>query len=185
MTPGLNLQVRPSREILITEDPSTKKWAIKVGIVEPGYEMIRRGVSSGNLEIIPPIFALQFPYDVETCMQRHADYVSNGPRFKRFGREPEVLVRLLEADPLPWVCYNGNKRLEVFQESDLPMRAFVITNDSEFDQIPVLERRRLFSLPVLTEKYPDCFIELLDAAVRIEAKKLQREDMWRKLNESS
>ncbi|MBI2543590.1 MAG: hypothetical protein HYW24_05400 [Candidatus Aenigmarchaeota archaeon] len=172
----LETKIVDSANILITEDNILKHNRELYGDT---FHSIRYAIKTGKADEIPPIVVLQNPFDsIDETVQFYKRYAGAVPRrgIHDYEREDEILRETLKRNAL--LCYNGNRRLEEFQRVGIPIRAFVITSQEEYDIMPTEERRvpeRLKTeMPtqyVIDQRYDLSYLGLLDDVVSIEAER--------------
>ena len=179
MSPNLEARTVDSRIILITEHNIKKDYRKYPELYSDTSERVRSAVETRKFDEIPPIVALQNPFgSIEKAVEAYEQFTKSVPRQggQHFKEEDIVLRELLEQNPL--LCYNGNRRLEEFQRAGLPIKAFVITSQGEYDQMPQEERRVPERLKAerptqyqIDQNYVLSYLRLLDDVVYIHAEK--------------
>lgn len=174
-----NLEARTveSGTILITENNAIKDYIKYPEIYSNTPERVREAIKQGKIDGIPPIVVLKSPFDtIEKLIEAYLEYTKAIPRMgeQHYRDEDKVLQEILGQNLL--LCYNGNRRLEGFQKAGIPIRAFVITSQEEYDQIPEKERRTHERLKdkkslrcQIDQNYVLSYLSLLDDAVYIRA----------------
>jgi len=140
MSPNLEARTVDSENVLITEHNLHKRGNRE--LYGDTFSSVRTAIESGKADEIPPIVALQNPFpSLDKTVQAYQKYTQAVPRQggQHYEHEEEVLREILEQNAL--LCYNGNRRLEKFQKARIPIRAFVVTSQEEYDQMPAEERR--------------------------------------------
>lgn len=165
--------------IFITEDNVSQDYKIHPELYADTHLRVRTAIESGKANEIPPIVALQNPFSsIDQTVQAYQGYTKAVPRQggQHYEHEDEVLREILEQNAI--LCYNGNRRLEGFQRAGIPIKAFVITSQEEYDQMPAEERRIPERLkdkrPIqyeIDQRYVPSYLGLLDDVVYIHAKK--------------
>jgi len=179
MNPNLEARMVDSRTILVTEHNVQKDHRRYPELFTDTPERVMSAIEAGKFDEIPPIVVLQNPFgSIEKAVEAYEQFTKSVPRrgWQHFKEEDIVLRELLEQNPL--LCYNGNRRLEEFQRAGLPIKAFVITSQGEYDQLPQEERRvdERLKAEILTQyqidqNYVLSYLGLLDDAVYIHAEK--------------
>src|SRR3989344_2935630 len=142
MSPNLEARTVDSGTILVTEHNVQKNHREYPELFGDTQVRVRSAIEAGKIDEIPPIVALQNPFpSIDRTIEAYKKYTQAIPRQggQHYEHEEEVLRELLEQNAL--LCYNGNRRLEEFQKAGIPTRAFVITSQEEYDQMPAEERR--------------------------------------------
>ena len=179
MSPNLEARTVDSRAILITEHNVQKDYRKYPELFSDTPDKVRSAIETGKLDEIPPIVALQNPFSsIEKTVEAYEKFTMDTPRpgGQHYQNEDEVLKEILRQNPL--LCYNGNIRLEEFQRARLPIRAFVITSQEEYDKMPQEERRIPEKLKAerpaqykIDQNYVLSYLGLLDDVVYIQAEK--------------
>ena len=179
MSPNLEARTVDSRAILITEHNVQKDYRKYPELFANTPERVMSAIEAGKLDEIPPIVVLQSPFpSLDYAVRAYQKYTEAVPRQggQHYEHEEEVLREILEQNAL--LCYNGNRRLEEFQIAGIPIRAFVITSQEEYDKMPQEERRIPERLkaekPVqykIDQNYVLAYLGLLDEVVYIVAQR--------------
>ncbi len=179
MSPNLEARTVDSRTILVTEHNVQKDYRRYPELYTDTPIRVRLTIEAGKSEEIPPIVALQNPFNsIEKTVEAYGQFTKAVPRQggQHYKDEDKVLRGILEQNPL--LCYNGNRRLEGFQRAGIPIRAFVITSQEEYNQMPQEERRIPERLKVerptqyqIDQNYVLSYLGLLDDIVYIHAEK--------------
>lgn len=172
-----NLKIIDPAGILITEHNLHKRGNKE--LYGDTFDSIRAAIEAGKADEIPPIVALQNPFDsIDKATEAYKKFTEEVPRQggEQFENEDEVLREILEQNVL--LCYNGNRRLEEFQKAKIPIKAFVITSQEEYEQMPAQERRIPDSLKAerptqyqVDQDYVQSYLQLLDDVVYVHAKR--------------
>lgn len=177
----INLEAKTvdCNDILITEHNISKDYRKFPELYANTPQRVRGAIEKGQASEIPPIVALQNPFDTtERTTEAYSQYTQAVPRQggRHFENEDQVLNEILGQNLL--LCYNGNRRLEQFQKAGLPIKALVITSQEEYDQMPKEERRipeelkdKKPTLYQIDQNYVLSYLGLLDDVVYIEAEK--------------
>ena len=176
---NLETKVVDSEKVIITEHSASKDYRRFPELYADTSVTIRESIKSGRTDKIPPIVAFYNPFgSKDKTIEAYKKYKEAVPREgeKSYECEDEVLKQVLEQDTL--LCYNGNRRLEEFQKARLPIRAFVICTQEEYNQIPEEERRIPEHLkeerPIqhrIDENFVLSYLRLLDDVIYIQAEK--------------
>jgi hypothetical protein len=179
MSPNLEARTVDSASVLITEHNVSKDYRKFPELYADTPRKVRTAIESGKTDEIPPIVALQNPFSsLDKTVQAYQQYTQAVPRQggQHYEHEEKVLRDILEQNAL--LCYNGNRRLEEFQRAGIPIRAFVITSQEEYDQMPAEERRipeswksKRPSQYEIDQNYVLSYLGLLDDVVYIHAEK--------------
>jgi len=152
MNTNLEARILDSGKILITEDNEQKNPDKFPGLHRDTPNTIRKSLEKGRNEKIPPIYILKNPYhsiektiksyeELKELILESSDTSVNEvkPAFQLDETEKSLLTQLLGDES--FLCYNGNRRLEQFQRQGLPIRAFVIASQNDYEAIPIEEKR--------------------------------------------
>ena len=179
MSPNLEARTVDSRTILITEHNIKKDYRKYSELYSDTSERVRSAIQAGKLDKIPPIVTLQNPFpSIDKTIEAYNQYTKAVPRQggQHYQNEAEILREILGQNLL--LCYNGNRRLEEFQRAGIPIRAFVIASQEEYDQMPQEERRIPEKLKAerptqyqINQNYVLSYLGLLDDVVFIHAEK--------------
>ena len=175
----VNLEAKTidSKSVLVTEHNVSKDYKKFPELYANTPQRVREAIESGRTEQISPIVVLQNPFDsIERTSEAYQKYTQSVPRQggRHFENEDQVLKDVLEQNHL--LCYNGNRRLEQFQRARFPIRAFVITSQEDYEQMPQEERRIPEELKdkrptqyQINQNYILSYLGLLDDVVYIQA----------------
>ena len=176
---NLEAKIIDPKSVLITEHNVSKDYRKFPELYSDTPVRVREAVESGRAEQIPPIVTLQNPFrSINETTEAYQRYTQAVPRQggQHYEHEDEVLKEILEQNAL--LCYNGNRRLEQFQRARIPIRAFVITSQEDYEQMPQEERRIPEELKdkqstqyQIDENYVLSYLGLLDDVVYIQAEK--------------
>ena len=181
---NLEAKTVDSKSVLVTEHNVSKGYKKFPELYTNTPQRVREAIESGKTEQIPPIVALQNPFDsIERTSEAYQQYAQAVPRQGRrhFENEDQVLREVLEQNHL--LCYNGNRRLEQFQRSSAPIRALVITSQEDYEQMPQEERRISEELKdkrptqyQINQNYILSYLGLLDDIVYIQAEERHQQN---------
>ena len=179
MSPNLEARAVDSRTILVTEYNVQKDYRKYPELYADTPRRVKLAIEAGKSNEIPPIVVLQNPFkSIEKTVEAYEEFTKAVPRQggQHYRDEDKVVREILEQNSL--LCYNGNRRLEEFQRAGISIRAFVITSQEEYDQMPQEERRIPERLKAertaqykIDQNYILSYLGLLDDVVYIAAQR--------------
>lgn len=181
-----------SRQILITEDNSSKRNPLLGELNDNTTGSIRKAIERNEIENIPPIIVLCPPL-INKIKEGYELFKSQFKRLgnRKYSSEEEIFNKLLEENPNLLLCYNGNRRLEQHQIADIEINAILISNQEEYDKIPENELRVPHELKnekpsqyFVDRHYVLAYFSLLDDVVLLKSSKYETEKGFDKLKDA-